>query len=174
MSEVYTLAGGCFWCLDASFSQVHGVIGVDCGYTGGTVPNPTYQQVCTNTTGHAEAVRIEFDPEQLPPDVLLDMFFTVHDPTTPNRQGDDVGTQYRSAMFYTDDAQRERFTAARDRAARIWDVPIVTEIAPLTEFFRAEEYHQDYFAKNPEQSYCRLVVSKKVAAVRSAFADYVG
>ena len=173
MSEVFTLAGGCFWCLDAAFSQVHGVIGVDCVYTGGAVPNPTYQQVCTDATGHAEAVRIEFDPLLLPADVLLDMFFTIHDPTTLNRQGDDVGTQYRSAMFYADQAQRAAFEGARDRASSVWDAPIVTEIVPLERWYLAEDYHQDYFAKNPGESYCRLVVATKVAAVRSSFADYV-
>lgn len=168
MAEV-VLAGGCFWCLDAVYRHVRGVQDVVSGYTGGTAEEPTYRQVCTGTTGHAEAVRVVYDENVISLDQILDVFFTLHDPTTLNRQGADVGTQYRSALFYADDAQRDAFAAARDRAQAWWADPIVTEIVPLETFWAAEEYHQDFFAKNPEQGYCTLVVPPKVAKVRSRF-----
>ncbi|QTX04538.1 peptide-methionine (S)-S-oxide reductase MsrA [Agromyces archimandritae] len=171
--ETYVLAGGCFWCLDAVYRTLRGVADVVSGYTGGTVADPDYELVCTGTTGHAEAVAVTFDPEVLPPEVVLDVFFTLHDPTQLNRQGADVGTQYRSAMFYTDEAQRERFEAARKRAAEWWPGEIVTTIEPLGAFFPAEEYHQDFFAKNPGQGYCLAVALPKVNKIRRSYAEYV-
>ncbi|MDX2375532.1 peptide-methionine (S)-S-oxide reductase MsrA [Microbacterium sp. LRZ72] len=170
--QTYVLAGGCFWCLDAAYRALRGVHDVVSGYTGGSDPAPTYERVCTGATGHAEAVAVKFDPGVLPADVVLDAFFTMHDPRQLNRQGADVGTQYRSAMFPADDAQREAFEAARERAAEWWDGEIVTTIEPLGEFFEAEDYHQDFFAKNPTQGYCMAVAVPKVSKVRARFAEY--
>ena len=169
----YVLAGGCFWCLDAAYRVLNGVSSVVSGYTGGSTPHPSYEQICTGTTGHAEAVAVEFDPDVIPSDVILDAFFTMHDPRQLNRQGNDVGTQYRSAMFYTSDEQRILFEAARDRAEEAWGGGVVTEISPLTEFFDAEDYHQDFFAKNPGQGYCLAVAVPKVNKVRAGFATYL-
>lgn len=171
--RTFVLAGGCFWCLDAVYRTLEGVTDVVSGYTGGTVPNPDYDLVCTGTTGHAEAVAVTFDETVIPASVILDVFFTLHDPRQLNRQGSDVGTQYRSAMFYADEEQRALFEAARDRAAEAWDGGIVTRIEPLGEFYRAEEYHQDFFAKNPGQGYCLAVALPKVNKVRKGFAQYV-
>lgn len=173
MSTTYVLAGGCFWCLDAAYRPLKGIIEVVSAYTGGAVPNPTYEQVCTGTTGHAEAVAVTFDEQVLPSNVVLDAFFTMHDPTQVNRQGADVGTQYRSAMFYADDLQRDIFTAAKERAAEWWPTPLVTEIVPLGTVYRAEENFQDFFAKNPTQGYCLAVALPKVNKVRAAFAQYL-
>lgn len=173
MSETFVLAGGCFWCLDAAYRPLRGVEEVLSVYTGGTVPYPSYEAVCSGTTGHAEAVAVRFDPAVLPSSVVLDAFFTMHDPTQMNRQGGDVGTQYRSAMFFSDDAQREQFEAAAARAQEWWPAPIVTQIEPLGEVFVAEEYHQDFFAKNPTQGYCLAVALPKVNKVRAAFAEYL-
>lgn len=167
------LAGGCFWCLDAAYRVLNGVSDVISGYVGGSVPNPSYEAVCTGTTGHAEAVRVDFDPEVIPAEVILDAFFTMHDPRQLNRQGNDVGTQYRSAMFPATDAQRELFEAARDRASEYWGGGVVTTMEPLTEFYEAEEYHQDFFAKNPGQGYCLAVAVPKVNKVRSSFTSYL-
>ena len=169
----YVLAGGCFWCLDAAYRVLNGVSSVVSGYTGGSTPHPSYEQICTGTTGHAEAVAVEFDPDVIPSDVILDAFFTMHDPRQLNRQGNDVGTQYRSAMFYTSDEQRILFEAARDRAEETWGGGVVTEISLLTEFFDAEDYHQDFFAKNPGQGYCLAVAVPKVNKVRAGFATYL-
>ncbi|MCS4275841.1 peptide-methionine (S)-S-oxide reductase [Mycetocola sp. BIGb0189] len=173
MTTSFVLAGGCFWCLDAVYRTLDGVSEVVSGYTGGTTPNPSYEAVCTGHTGHAEVVRVVFDESVIPADIILDAFFTLHDPRQLNRQGNDVGTQYRSAMFYTDEAQRELFEAARERAADIWDGEVVTEISPLGEFFDAEDYHQDFFAKNPGQGYCLAVAVPKVNKVRRRFAEYI-
>lgn len=167
------LAGGCFWCLDAAYRVLNGVSDVISGYVGGSVPNPSYEAVCTGTTGHAEAVRVDFDPEVIPAEVILDAFFTMHDPRQLNRQGNDVGTQYRSAMFPATDAQRELFEAARDRASEYWGGGVVTTMEPLTEFYDAEEYHQDFFAKNPGQGYCLAVAVPKVNKVRAGFSIYL-
>jgi len=167
------LAGGCFWCLDAVYRTLRGVTDVVSGYTGGTVPNPSYELVCTGATGHAEAVKVVFDESVIPLDVILDVFFTLHDPRQLNRQGNDIGTQYRSAMFFTSDEEREAFEAARDRAAEIWPGTIVTTIEPLGEWYDAEEYHQDFFAKNPGQGYCLAVALPKVQKVRKAYSGYV-
>ncbi|MDE2386903.1 MAG: peptide-methionine (S)-S-oxide reductase MsrA [Actinomycetales bacterium] len=168
----FVLAGGCFWCLDSAYMQFRGVSDVVVGYMGGHIANPSYEQVCEKTTGHAEVAKVIFDESVISADVILDIFFTLHNPTTLNRQGNDIGPQYRSAMFYADDAQRELFEAARDRATEIWDDPIVTEIAPVSEFWVGEEYHQDFFAKNPLQGYCNAVVAPKMAKVRAKFTSY--
>lgn len=169
----FVLGGGCFWCLDAVYREVIGVTDVVSGYAGGESAQPTYEQVCTGRTGHAEVVAVTFDENVVPAEIILDMFFTLHDPTQLNRQGHDVGTQYRSVMFFADREQHLMFEQARDRAAALWPAPIVTEISPLPEFFRAEEYHQDFFAKNPGQGYCLAVAVPKVVKVRKSFETYV-
>ena len=168
-----TLGGGCFWCIEAALQELDGVETVTAGYAGGHVEDPTYEAVCSGETGHAEVVQVSFDPSVISYDELLEVFFTIHDPTQHNRQGPDVGSQYRSAVFYHDEAQREAAEAAVEalEVADAYDDPIVTEIEPIDEFYPAEEYHQDYFAKNPSQAYCRLHVVPKVEKVRSAFAD---
>jgi peptide-methionine (S)-S-oxide reductase len=166
--EVATLAGGCFWCLEAVYDQLRGVEDVVSGYSGGTVPSPTYEQVCTGTTGHAEVVQVTFDPSVLSYRDLLDVFFTIHDPTTLNRQGGDVGTQYRSAIFYHTPEQKataEQVVKELTKA-KVWADPIVTEITPFQTFYPAEMYHQEYFARNPNQPYCSAVVAPKVAKFR--------
>jgi peptide-methionine (S)-S-oxide reductase len=172
-TETFVLAGGCFWCLDAAYRPLRGVQSVVSGYTGGTVENPSYEQVCTGTTGHAEAVAVTFDPTVIPADVILDAFFTMHDPRQLNRQGNDIGTQYRSAMFPASDQQRELFEAALQRAEDTWEGAPVTTIESGSEFYRAEEYHQDFFAKNPTQGYCLAVAVPKVAKVRAKFTQYL-
>jgi peptide-methionine (S)-S-oxide reductase len=171
--QTFVLAGGCFWCLDAVYRTLRGVVDVVSGYTGGQTADPTYEEVCTGQTGHAEVVAVTFDPEIIPADVILDVFFTLHDPRQLNRQGNDVGTQYRSAMFYTSEEQKKLFERSLVRAAELWDGPVVTEIAPLAEFYSAEQYHQDFFAKNPGQGYCMAVALPKVNKVRKSFAQYV-
>lgn len=173
MNTTYVIAGGCFWCLDAAYRALRGVESVVSCYTGGSVPNPDYRMVCTGATGHAEAVAVTFDETVLPSDVVLDAFFTMHDPTQLNRQGNDVGTQYRSAMFPADEAQRAVFEAAKDRAAEWWPGDIVTTIEPLGVVYPAEEEHQDFFAKNPTQGYCMAVAVPKVNKVRARFAEYL-
>ncbi len=164
----FVLGGGCFWCLDSAYSQFKGISDVTCGYTGGHKLNPTYEQVCDGNTGHAEVVSIEFDESVISADEILDIFFTLHDPTQLNRQGNDIGTQYRSSMFYAE-GQQEVFQAALERSKEIWGNSVVTEIVPLGDFYPAEEYHQDFFAKNPNQGYCVAVVAPKVAKVRAKF-----
>jgi peptide-methionine (S)-S-oxide reductase len=171
--ETFVLAGGCFWCLDAVYRTLEGVHDVVSGYTGGTVENPSYEEVCTGTTGQAEAVAVTFDPEVIPAEIILDVFFTLHDPRQLNRQGNDVGTQYRSAMFYVGDEQKALFEAALERAADLWDGGIVTTLEPLGAYYPAEEYHQDFFAKNPGQGYCMAVAVPKVNKVRKAYAKYI-
>lgn len=171
--EVATLGGGCFWCLEAVFDEVRGVHDVESGYMGGHVPNPTYQQVCSGTTGHAEVVRVRFDPDEVTYRELLEIFFTIHDPTTLDRQGADVGPQYRSVIFHHSPRQRETAEEVIDEmeAARVWDDPIVTHVEPAGTFFPAEEYHRDYYRRNPEQPYCRVVIEPKVARLRAEFMD---
>jgi len=171
--QTFVLAGGCFWCLDAVYRTLRGVVDVVSGYTGGVTPNPSYEQVCTGRTGHAEAVAVTFDPEVIPAEVILGVFFTLHDPRELNRQGGDVGTQYRSAMFYNTEEQKALFEAAAERAGELWDGAIVTQIVPLDQFHSAEEYHQDFFAKNPGQGYCMAVAVPKVNKVRKAYAQYI-
>ena len=171
MHETATLGGGCFWCLEAVFEQLRGVEKVESGYAGGRTPDPTYHQVCTGATGHAEVVQVTFDPAVVSFAEVLDVFFATHDPTTLNRQGADVGTQYRSVIFYHGPAQKE--TAERKiaelNAAGVWGSPLVTEVAPLERFYRAEDYHQEYFRTNPGQGYCQAVVAPKVAKFRKQF-----
>ena len=171
--ETATLAGGCFWCLEAVFDELKGVESVDSGYMGGHTRNPTYEQVCGGDTGHAEVVRVTFDPSVLTYSELLEVFFVIHDPTTLNQQGNDVGTQYRSAIFYHTPAQKAAAEAVISRlnAARLWSGPIVTEIAPAREFYVAEGYHQEYFARNPGQPYCRAIVAPKVQKFRKHFLE---
>jgi peptide-methionine (S)-S-oxide reductase len=169
--EVATIAGGCFWCLEAVFDELRGVEEVESGYAGGHVVNPTYRQVCSGDTGHAEVVQLTFDPRQISFKEILEVFFTIHDPTTPNRQGADIGTQYRSAIFYHTPEQRAvaEQVIREIEAAEIWDDPIVTEVAPLDRFYRAEDYHQEYYANNSAQPYCRAVVAPKVMKFRKHF-----
>ena len=171
--ELATLGGGCFWCLEAVYKELRGVERVVSGYAGGHVPDPTYRAVCEGTTGHAEVVQLTFDPSAVSYRELLEVFFTIHDPTTPNRQGADVGTQYRSAVFYHSPAQRETAeqTIAELSAQGVWDSPVVTEVVPLETFYPAEDYHQDYFERNPSQPYCRAVVAPKVAKLRKHFLE---
>ena len=164
-----TLAGGCFWCLEAVFQQLKGVSKVSSGYAGGKRPNPSYEQVCTGATGHAEVVQVEFDPAVISYRDLLDVFFTIHDPTTLNQQGADMGTQYRSAIFFHSPEQQRDANDAIAEAQKTWDDPIVTEIVPLTQFYPAEEYHKDYYVRNPNQGYCRVVIAPKVAKARQHF-----
>jgi peptide-methionine (S)-S-oxide reductase len=160
--ETAVFGGGCFWCLDAQFKLVPGVKSVVSGYAGGTTKNPTYEQVCSETTGHAEVIQVEFDPSVVTYADLLRKFFHAHDPTTLNRQGPDVGTSYRSIILYRDATQKAVAEEIKKEAQKDWPDPIVTEIAPLQAFYKAEDYHQDYFAKNPTQGYCRIVVAPKV------------
>jgi peptide-methionine (S)-S-oxide reductase len=172
--ETATLAGGCFWCLEAVFDQLSGVESVESGYMGGQRPNPTYEDICTGETGHAEVVRVTFDADVVSFRDLLAVFFTIHDPTTPNRQGNDVGTQYRSAIFFHTPEQEKaaRETIARLGAEKLWPNPIVTEVAPAATFWRAEDYHQEYFARVGSQNpYCSFVVEPKVAKFRKHFMD---
>lgn len=168
----YVLAGGCFWCLDAVYRRLRGVTTVVSGYTGGSVSDPSYEAVSTGTTGHAEAVKVTFDEMVIPGDVILDIFFLIHDPTTLNRQGNDVGTQYRSAMYYADDQQKEAFLDAFERAKAHWSAPIVTEIAALDTFYDAEDYHQDYFNNNPGNGYCSIVIEPKIVKARQAYSEW--
>ncbi|MBE0410288.1 MAG: peptide-methionine (S)-S-oxide reductase MsrA [Anaerolineales bacterium] len=170
---VATLAGGCFWCLEAVYKQLVGVEQVVSGYTGGDTPDPTYEQVCSGTTGHAEAVQITYNPHQISYREIIEVFFSIHDPTTLNRQGNDIGTQYRSAIFTHDQEQHEQAerAIAELEAARIWTSSIVTEVVPLEEFFPAEDYHQDYYERNPNKPYCQMVISPKLAAFRKKFRD---
>jgi peptide-methionine (S)-S-oxide reductase len=171
--EVATLGGGCFWCLEAVFDELQGVTDVVSGYTGGQVESPTYEQVCSGWTGHAEVVQVTFDPAEVSFREILEVFFAVHDPTTLNRQGNDVGPQYRSAVFHHSEEQREaaeRLIAELD-AEGVWEAPIVTEVTPLPRFHPAEAYHQEYFRRNPNQGYCQYVVAPKVAKFRQKFRD---
>lgn len=169
----FVVAGGCFWCLDAVYRTLNGVSEVISGYTGGSKENPTYEEVCTGTTEHAEAVKVVFDESVIPAEVILDVFFTLHDPRQLNRQGNDIGTQYRSAMFYDSEEQKELFQAAIDRANEFWGGGLVTTLEPLGVFFDAEEYHQNFFSRNPGQGYCLAVAVPKVNKVRASFASYI-
>ena len=172
-TEVATLGGGCFWCLEAVFDNLGGVLDVVSGYSGGHVPNPDYKHVCSGATGHAEVVQVTFDPQAISYQEILEVFFSIHDPTTLNRQGNDVGTQYRSVIFYHNPVQKataERVIADLSDQA-IWPDPIVTELVPLDVFYPAEDYHQEYFQRNPYQGYCQVVVAPKVAKFRKKFAN---
>ncbi len=171
--EIATLGGGCFWCLEAVYERMEGVLSVESGYMGGKLPSPTYQDVCSGTTGHIEVVRLAFDPAVTTFREILDVFFTIHDPTTRDRQGNDVGEQYRSVIFYHSPEQRETAERAIRELdqARIWNAPIVTELRPAEEFYRAEPYHQHYYGNNPRQPYCMVVVEPKVRKFREKFAS---
>ena len=171
--EVATLGGGCFWCLDAVYRDVRGVESVVSGYAGGQTPRPTYEQVCTGRTGHAEVVQVTFDPAVVSFRQILEVFFTIHDPTTLNRQGADVGTQYRSAIFYHDEEQRRvaQEVIAKLEARHLWDDPVVTEVTPLDTFYVAEDYHQGYYRNNAYQPYCQVVIAPKVAKFRKQYLD---
>jgi peptide-methionine (S)-S-oxide reductase len=171
--EVATLGGGCFWCLEAVYQELQGVEKVESGYSGGHVPDPTYRAVCSETTGHAEVVQVTFDPELASYKDILEVYFTIHDPTTLNRQGADVGTQYRSVIFYHDDEQMRIAEAVISdlESEGIWSSPIVTEVAPFDEFYVAEEYHQDYFRNNGFQPYCQVIIAPKVAKFRKQHLD---
>jgi len=172
-TEIATLAGGCFWCLEAVFDDLEGVEDVVSGYSGGSVPNPTYQHVCTGETGHAEVVQVTFNPDVISYRDLLRVFFTIHDPTTLNRQGADVGTQYRPAIFTHNETQEKvaEEVIAELNDAGLWDDPIVTEVVPIEAFYAAEEYHQEYFRRNPNQGYCRMVIAPKVAKFRKQYLE---
>ena len=171
--EIATLGGGCFWCLEAVYDELQGVIRVESGYMGGTIANPSYNAVCTGMTGHAEVVQVTFDPARISYADILRVFFSIHDPTTRNRQGADVGTQYRSAIFThsAEQAASARDVMAEISAAGLWPNPIVTEIAPASEFYVAEDYHQEYFARNGGQPYCQVVIAPKVAKFRKQWRD---
>ncbi len=171
--EIATLAGGCFWCLEAVFDDLEGVEDVVSGYSGGSVPNPSYKHVCTGETGHAEVVQITFNPDVISYRDLLKVYFTIHDPTTMNRQGADAGTQYRSAIFTHSEEQEKvaEEVIAELNAAGLWDDPIVTEVVPIEAFYPAEDCHQEYFRRNPNQAYCRMVVAPKVAKFRKQYLE---
>jgi peptide-methionine (S)-S-oxide reductase len=176
MREVATLGGGCFWCLEAVYDDLRGVTDVVSGYAGGRRPNPSYEQVCTGATGHAEVIQVTFDPQQITFRDLLHVFFTIHDPTTLNRQGNDIGTQYRSVIFYHSPEQlaTANEVIAELAADKVWENPIVTQIEPAPTFYAAEDYHQEYFKKNQNDStpsYCTVVVAPKVAKARKKFAE---
>ncbi len=168
----YVIAGGCFWCLDAVYRRLKGVTTVVSGYTGGGNINPTYEQVSTGETGHAEAVKITFDEKIIPKKDILDLFFLIHDPTTLNRQGNDIGSQYRSAMFYSDSDQKKDFEVALERAKKHWDDAPVTSINKLDTFYTAEGYHQDYFNNNPGNGYCQIVITPKIVKARAAYTKW--
>ncbi len=173
MTELATLAGGCFWCLEAAFEQLRGVERVESGYAGGDLANPSYEQVCSGQTGHAEVVQVTFDPALISFRDLLTVFFTIHDPTTRDRQGADVGSQYRSAVFFhTPEQQRTTIAVIAELdASRVWDDPVVTEVTRLMRFWPAEPYHREYYRRNPNQGYCRAVIAPKVAKLRKEFFD---
>lgn len=170
-TEIATLGGGCFWCLEAVYQELHGVQSVESGYSGGPIVNPTYEQICEGTTGHAEVVRVHFDPAIVSYREVLEVFFTIHDPTTLNRQGNDVGTQYRSVIFTHSDEQMATARLVIAEMAQRWDAPLVTQLADAPVFYRAEEYHQNYFINHPLQSYCAFVVAPKVTKFRKVFAE---
>lgn len=170
-TEIATLGGGCFWCLEAVYQELKGVQQVESGYAGGHVADPGYEDVCSGKTGHAEVVRITFDPDIVSYRQILEIFFTIHDPTTLNRQGNDCGTQYRSVIFYHSPEQQDTAKHVIAEMANVWDAPIVTELSPAPTYYKAEDYHQNYFRQNPLQGYCAFVVAPKVAKFRSIFAD---
>jgi peptide-methionine (S)-S-oxide reductase len=171
--EAATLGGGCFWCIEAAFNEIRGVVNVESGYAGGELASPTYEQVCTGTTGHAEAVQVTFDPHAISFREILQIFFASHDPTTLNRQGADVGTQYRSVIFYHNTEQKEAAeqTIAELDAAKVWDSPIVTQVEPFKNFYKAEDYHREYFSRHPEAAYCRIVIAPKIAKLRKKYRE---
>lgn len=169
--ETATLGGGCFWCTEAVYQQLKGIEAVESGYTGGQVANPSYEQICEGTTGHAEVVRLSFDPSVISYREILEIFFTIHDPTTLNRQGNDVGTQYRSVIYYHSPEQQDTAKHVIAEMANVWDAPIVTELSPVETYYKAEDYHQNYFQQNPMQGYCAFIVAPKVAKIRKMFTE---
>jgi peptide-methionine (S)-S-oxide reductase len=171
--EVTTLGGGCFWCIEAAFNEIRGVVNVESGYAGGDLASPTYEQVCTGTTGHAEVVQIKFDPHIISFREILEIFFTAHDPTTLNRQGADVGNQYRSVIFYHNEKQKEvaEQVIAELNAAKVWGNPIVTQVEPFKNFYKAEGYHRKYFDSHPEAAYCRTIIAPKIAKLRKKYRE---
>ncbi|GGI18561.1 peptide-methionine (S)-S-oxide reductase MsrA [Oxalicibacterium faecigallinarum] len=173
VTEMATLGGGCFWCTEAVFQQLKGVQTVESGYTGGEIAHPTYEQICEGTTGHAEVVQLTFDPAVITFREILEVFFTIHDPTTLNRQGNDVGTQYRSVIYYHSPEQEDVAKHVIAEMANVWDAPIVTELSPIGTYYKAEDYHQNFFRQNPMQGYCAFVVAPKVSKFRQTFADKV-
>ena len=166
------LGGGCFWCTEAVYKEVKGVAAVESGYTGGSVIDPTYEQICTGTTGHAEVVKLSFDSDVISYRELLEIFFTIHDPTTLNRQGNDIGTQYRSVLYYDSPEQLDTARHVIAEMALVWDAPIVTELSPVETYYKAEAYHQNYFDNNPLQGYCAFVVAPKVEKFKTLFAEH--
>jgi peptide-methionine (S)-S-oxide reductase len=174
MTEIATLGGGCFWCLEAVYQEVAGVLHVESGYTGGQTDNPNYEQVCSGKSGHAEVVLLEFDPEVVSYRQLLVIFFTIHDPTTLNRQGNDVGTQYRSVIYFHTPQQQEVARRVIAEMAQVWDAPVITELSAATTYYKAEAYHQNYFRNNPNQGYCAFVVAPKVTKLRKTFPQLLG
>lgn len=171
--KTFVLGGGCFWCLDAVYQMTRGVESVVSGYTGGALPNPSYDQICTGMTGHAEVVSVTFDENVIPAETILDMFFIQHDPTTLNRQGYDVGTQYRSVMYYRTEEEKAEFEAAIARNQPLWSDPIVTEVSPLGTLYVAEQDHQDFYAQRPEVGYCQVIINPKIAKVRKHYAKWL-
>jgi peptide-methionine (S)-S-oxide reductase len=171
--EIATFGGGCFWCLEAIYNELKGIIKVESGYAGGTVPNPTYEQVCTGTTGHAEVIQITYDPNLITFKEILNIFFTMHDPTTLNRQGNDVGTQYRSIILYHNQNQKQiaEQVIKENTQARIWNNSIVTQLEPYQTFYKAEDYHQEYYKKNPEQTYCKIIIDPKISKLRKQYLE---
>ena len=171
--EVTTIGGGCFWCIEAAFDEIKGVIKVESGYSGGQTQTPSYEQVCTGSTGHAEVVQVTFDSKVVSFKEILEIFFTTHDPTTLNQQGADVGTQYRSVIFYHTEKQKETAKQVIDEfeATKVWDHPIVTQVEPFKKFYKAEQYHSKYFARHPETGYCRLVIAPKIAKLRKKYRE---
>ena len=169
--ETATLGGGCFWCTEAVYQELAGIEAVESGYTGGQVADPSYEQICEGTTGHAEVARLAFDPAVISYRDILEIFFTIHDPTTLNRQGNDAGTQYRSVIYYHSPEQQETARQVIAEMANVWDAPIVTELSPVETYYKAEDYHQNYFRENPLQGYCAFIVAPKVAKVRKTFAQ---
>ena len=172
-TEIATIGGGCFWCTEAVFQKLNGVVAVESGYTGGSVVDPTYDAVCSGSTGHAEVVRLTFDNAVVSFREILEVFFTIHDPTTLNRQGADAGTQYRSVIYFHSPEQHETAHHVIAEMANVWDAPIVTELSPATTYYKAEDYHQNYFVQHPLQGYCAFVVAPKVAKFRTMFAEKI-
>lgn len=172
-TDTAILAGGCFWCLDAVYRQMEGIVSIECGYANGKIKNPTYKEVCSGLTGHAEVTQLVFDTDKTSYAEILTVFWKIHDPTTLNRQGNDIGTQYRSGIYYRNESQKEIALKSREAAeeAKLWEDPIVTEIVPLDCYYPAEDYHQDYYTNNPDQPYCVAVVGEKAAKFRKLFAD---
>ena len=171
--EIATLGGGCFWCIEAAFQEIRGVIKVESGYAGGTTASPTYEQVCSGTTGHVEVVQVTFDPNTVSFREILEIFFTAHDPTTLNRQGADMGTQYRSVIFYHNEKQKETAEQVIEEldTTKVWDDPIVTKVEPLKRFYKAEDYHTKYFDRHPEAPYCKIVIAPKIAKLRKKYRE---